>query len=87
MSYNIFENFYGIPLFQKITEANNLVINKKVKLIFIFLQKNENLGFDESIDASIREAEEHNRFKRMHLRNPTQENQVGFKINIFTCGL
>ena len=47
------------------------------------MQKNENLGFDESIDASIREAEEHNRFKRMHLRNPTQENQVGFKTNIF----
>ena len=40
------------------------------------------MGFDESIDASIREAEEHNRFKRMHLRNPTQENQVGFKTNI-----
>ena len=39
MFYNISENFYGIPLFQKITEANNLVINKKVKLIFIFCRK------------------------------------------------
>ena len=40
------------------------------------------MGFDESTEASFREAEEHNRFKRMHLRNPTQENQVELNFSV-----